>query len=166
MDEINNSEEQVEINENLSSTDLNLSNQDENKEIKEVYHCQHCGNVIDENNKFCTFCGKRNTKPSQKKENIKYLIAICSIAGVSLILSFISIIINLYSFGNGYYYRYRVFTITAFTFAILQFIVVLILGILDYLKCDKKDKNSSLLFLVSILSISLALTIRLGLFLK
>ena len=169
MKENNNFEDKIDVqikDENSSITDSSLSSQNEIKEEINCYHCKYCGNVIDENSKFCTYCGKRNVKHEKKKENIKYLIAICSITGVSLILSFVSIILNTRVYAYGYYTSFRIFTIIAFTFSIIQFIAIVILGTLDYLKCRKKDKNRSLLFIISILSISLAMTIRLGFFLR
>lgn len=169
MEENNNPEEKNEVQikvENSSKNDSSLSCQNESKEEINSYHCKYCGNVIDENSKFCTYCGKRNVKLEKKKENIKYLIAICSITGISLILSFVSIILNTRVYVYNYYTSFRIFTIIAFTFSIIQFIAISVLGILDYLKCSKKDKNRSLLFIISILSISLAMTIKLSFFLR
>lgn len=163
----NNSEEKNDvevIDKNSSITNSSLTTQNENKEEIKSYHCKYCGNVIDENSKFCTFCGKRNIISEKKKENIKYLITICSITGISLILSFVSIILKSNVYVYGYYTSFAIFRIVAFTVSIIQFIAILVLGILDYLKCSKKDKNRSLYFMISILSISLAMIIRLYFF--
>lgn len=160
----NNSEEKNDV--EVIDKNSSLTSQNEKKEEIKSYHCKYCGNVIDESSKFCTFCGKRNIISGKKKENIKYLIAICSITGVSLILSFVSIILNSNIYVYGYYTSFKIFTIVAFTVSIIQFIAILVLGILDYLKCSKKDKNRSLYFMISILSISLAMTIRLSFFLR